>query len=325
MSKMIYRRFGSLSEKVSAMGFGSWAIGGESRWCGQQSGWGPSDDKASMKAIHRALDFGINFFDTANSYGSGKSELILGQALWRRKALICTKIGNRKCASGPAKDFSKAFMEKSLEESLRRLRRDCIDVLLLHSPPDRFDWLNYDYSHLETWKRAGKIRCYGVSCRSVKGAESVVKHRFGEVLEVIYNVLDRRAEKLFPIIQRRNIAFIARVPLASGFLTRKRIQHCPNFVKTDHRAYLSKAELNWRFRSAKKLSFLDAMPGGISCSALRFCLSQFGVSTTIPGMRSVQQVEENASALNYPSLSPRIVSRIKRTIPKVYQGWIFNH
>jgi aryl-alcohol dehydrogenase-like predicted oxidoreductase len=288
-------------------------------------GWGSQDREESKRAVRRALDLGVNFFDTADVYGQGISEMILGEVLPSASpdVVICTKYGIRETETGQAtRDFSPAWLERCIEGSLKRLRRDRVDVLLLHSPPDDFNWSTFDRGPLEKLVKEGKIRCYGTSCRGYRGAENVLSHRFGSVIEAIYNVLDRRMEnKVLPQAQLMNIGVIARVPLASGFLTGKYIKSPPHFESNDFRSTFSADEIQWRWEAARKLSFLDDLPGKMTSSALRFCLSHPGISTVIPGMRSVRQVEDNvlATALGPLPLDSR--QDIERLVPQIFGGW----
>lgn len=320
---MKYRFFKPLEERISLLAFGTWAIGGVSRLGGSQAGWGPVDDRESVRALRRALELGVTFFDTADVYGKGHSERLLGKTLrGHLDARVCTKFGIRESRRGPVfKDFSAPYLRKCVDESLERLKRDHIDVLLLHSPPDDFEWSTYDRTGLEALKKAGKIRCYGVSCRSVAGAKHVLRHRFGEVLEVIYNVLDRRAEALFPQIVNRGMGLLARVPLASGFLSSKCLNSVPRFPKTDYRAYLKPDEIAWRRKMAKRLQFLEAEKGGMAAAALRFCANSEAVTSVLAGMRSVEQVDHNVAAFAGRSLPLAIANQIRRTVPCVYRGW----
>src|SRR5262249_23173839 len=149
-------------------------------------------------------------------------------------------------------DFTAAWLNESVEKSLRRLRRERLDVLLLHSPPDDFDWSSFDGAPLERLQRDGKICCFGVSCRSALGAERVLAAGFGSVLEIIYNAVDRRAEaKILPDAEAAGYAIVARVPLASGFLAGGYGTSPESFSSTDFRSTLAAEEVAWRARSAE--------------------------------------------------------------------------
>jgi aryl-alcohol dehydrogenase-like predicted oxidoreductase len=323
---MQYRFFPPLERTVSAVGFGTWALGGEKYFGGREIGWGPVDSQEAERAVNLALDQGINFFDTADIYGGGRAEETLGKVFSERHSdvVVCTKFGNREDASGKAiKDFSAHWLNHSVHESLKRLQRDWLDILLLHGPPESMVWNGFDVEPLERLVESGKIRCYGVSSQSVSGACSVVRYGLGSVSEFIYNVLDRRAEdKLLPLALQEQTGCIARVPLASGFLTNSRVSQEPEFAETDFRAHLSQEERAWRLESAKKLAFLCDAPGGLEGSALRFCLSHPGIGTVIPGMRTQKQVERNLRIADQGPLAPEVLEKIQYLIPKPYAGWL---
>ena len=323
---MKYRYFPPLNRSVSTIGFGTWALGGEKVFGGQEIGWGPSDPQEAEQAVRAALDHGVNFFDTADIYGGGHAEETLGRVFAEVKpdVVVCTKFGNRETADGGViKDFSKEWLSQSVDGSLKRLQRECLDILLLHGPPDDFAWQDFDVDPLERLVKSGKIRCYGVSSRSVLGAFAVAKHGIGNVLEFIYNLLDRRAEEaLLPLAVQNGVGCIARVPLASGFLTNRRVAQEPKFGTTDFRAHLSDEDRAWRIESAKKLAFLCDYPGGLECSALRFCLSHPGIGTVIPGMRTREQVARNVQAGDEGPLENEVLEKIRSLIPEPYSGWV---
>ena len=311
---------------TSRIGFGTWQFGGPNVVDGNPTGWGEVDKAEAIRAVHVALDQGINFFDTADSYGRGQSETIL-QAAFSQKpasdALVCTKFGNRQTPEGQSvQDYSPAYLNEAVDASLRRLGRDTLDLLLLHSPPDAFDWSNYDSTPFDELKKAGKIRAYGVSSRSVYGAKRVLESGFGSALEVIYNALDRRADELlFTAPNADDYFFIGRVPLASGFLNSAYLTQEPVFPTDQYRHYLPDRDRNWLVESVRKLAFLDEEPGGIATSALRFSLSNEQVGVVIPGMRNERQVLANRRAENLGPLSTELLARIRESVPDVAEHW----
>lgn len=320
---MIYRYLDCIKRDVSVIGFGTWAFGGETLLGGRATGWGPSDDGESIRAIDQAIEMGVNFFDTADMYGRGRSETVLGNALKNRKdAIICTKFGSRETeASEGFQDFSPEWVRSAVEGSLRRLRRETIDILLMHSPPAQFSFSSYDYSVFDDLKKQGKIKAWGISCKSVSHAEEALQSGAGEVYEILYNALDRRAEKLFPELLKRNVSVIARVPLASGFMTGKFLKDQPHFLKTDIRSSLPDEAVKWLNHSVRQLHFLSEEPGGLAVSALRFCFSHPAISTVIPGMRSVEQVKQLCEAGDRPVLSDEVLQKIAAAVPEVFSQW----
>lgn len=314
---MEYRRFGGLDAEVSHLGFGAGGKGYR---------WGPADPEAFRGAVHQALDLGVSFFDTSDSYGEGLSEELLGSTLAERTdtpTVICTKFGIRyREDGGHDKDFSSEWLGAAVEASLRRLRRETIDVLLLHSPPDDFDYDAYDPAPLEELRRAGKIRCYGVSALGHVGAERAVESGFGSVVEVIYNVFDRRAESpLFERARRRDVGVIVRTPLGTGFLTRRGLGS-DELAADDVRRGLPAEDVAWRRAAARKLAFLDDEPGGLSASALRFAAWHDAVTTVIPGMSNARQVRDNHDAVTRGALPTALVAAIRTAVPDVFPGWV---
>ena len=316
--------------EIARLGLGTWQFGGPNYVDNKPTGWGATDEAAAVRAIHRALDEGVHFIDTADSYGAGKSETIIGQAFashadssGRLPVEVCTKFGNRRNANGESvQDYSATYLTEAVEASLRRLRRDTLDVLLLHSPPDSFDWAAYDTEPFEALVRAGKIKAYGVSSRSVYGAKRVMEARFGSVLEVIYNALDRRAETVLwtdPVSGAYR--FIARVPLASGFLKATYLSEDPVFPPDQYRHYLPDRDRDWLLGSTRKLAFLDELEGGISASAIRFCLSHPAVSVVIPGIRSDGQVMSHVRAARLGPLTNETLDQIEAAVPDVPPHW----
>lgn len=310
----------------SRIGFGTWQLGGDSTFGGKPNGWGVIDEQEAKRAILFALENGIAFFDTADGYGKGRSEEILGQTIANNpKAIICTKFGNREDEFGIAyQDFSAQWLQTAVENSLRRLKRETIDILLLHSPPDNFNWINYDITPLENLIQTGKIRSYGVSNKTHKGVENVINHNFGTTVEAIYNALDRRVSaNVLPLCETKNYNFIARVPLASGFLTEKTLfNEAKPLSVNDFRNNFTADITKWFIEQTTKLSFLNDLEGGISVSALRFCLSNPAVSVVIPGMRNVKQVEQALLAQKLGALSEEILEKIKQKVPTVFAGWL---
>ena len=315
---------------IGRLGLGTWQLGGPA-WVGDKpTGWGAVDEAQAVRAVHRALNEGIRFIDTADSYGNGQAETLVSQALASYSGAlgtlpvaICTKFGNRRDATGqPVQDYSPTYLTAAVDASLRRLQRDHLDVLLLHSPPDNFDWGTYDPAPFDALVQAGKVGAYGVSSRSVYGASRVMDARFGSVLEVIYNALDRRAEAvLFDRPDAAAYRFIARVPLASGFLNATYLTHDPVFPPDQYRHYLPARDRDYLLHSTRQLAFLNDLDGGISASALRFCLSHPAVAVVIPGMRSEAQVTQLARAARLGTLPADVLDQIKRAVPDVPPHW----
>ena len=317
---MNYRTLGRTGLEVSEVSFGAWAVGGPAKLGDIEIGWGEVDDATSMRAIERAYDLGVNFFDTADVYGAGHSEEVLGQAFAGRrdKVIIASKVGNRTLASGEwAKDFSKDWILQAIDESLSRLRTDYVDLYQLHTAQEVDDYTDDTFEALEAIKSAGKIRFYGVSIGPYQQGPPVIRNTNADTIQVIYNILSRGPEEdLLPLAQERNVGIIARVPLASGFLTGKFTKDTA-FPPNDHRARLYPPEkIEATVEAVGRLKFLTA--GGrktLAQAALQYCLAHPAVSCVIPGAKTPEQAADNAAASDGVLLSEEELARIRSLIP----------
>jgi aryl-alcohol dehydrogenase-like predicted oxidoreductase len=320
------RPLGKTGIQVSEIGFGTWPIGGPSFHSGNPTGFGKNlDDRSALLTLRLAIDQGYTFFDTSPLYGSGRSEELLGQLDSRKELVICTKYGVRYGEDGSKiQDYSKAELEQSVTSSLKRLKRDTIDVLLLHSPPNDFDWGKFDFAPLDSLKSRGIIRAYGISAHGNQGAQRFLEavKSSAHVIEVLYHCLNRSAEKqVLGLAEQADCGLIVRVPLASGFLTPAGLESCLTASSDDYRSKYSPAELQWRYDAVAKLKFLNDLPGGIATSALRFCLSRQNVSSVIPGITSLSHVAASRQASELGPLSPDILRQIEAVIPEPYAFW----
>jgi aryl-alcohol dehydrogenase-like predicted oxidoreductase len=298
---MHYRPLGTTDLKVSEIGFGGWAIGGSADAGGIPLGWGRTNDDESLAAIRRARDLGVTFFDTADSYGYGRSESLLGIVLSRKRqdVVIATKAGVVRDAEGRArKDFSRTHLSHAVDGSLRRLRTDYIDLYQLHNPT--LDDLKRDDLHeaMSRLQEVGKIRYWGVSITTPEEGLEIVNRGWGYSLQVLYNVLNQApARELFPLAKQKGYGIVARVPLASGLLTGK-FRPDTTFAGDDVRQnFLTPKRLEEvlpRVDEAK--SIIGGTARSLAEGALRFVLASDAVSTSIPGMRNVRQVEMNVAA-----------------------------
>jgi len=298
---MQYRELGRTGIKVSVIGFGAWAIGGTSAASGTPLGWGRTSDDESLAAIRRARDLGVNFFDTSDSYGFGRSESLLGIVLsrTRHETVLATKVGVVRTSSGEIKkDFSRAHIFHAVDGSLKRLRTDYIDLYQVHNPS--IDDLRRDeiQDAMERLQDAGKIRFWGVSVSTPEEGMEVVQRSWGHALQVLYNVLNQApAEHLFPLAKEKGYGIIVRVPLASGLLTGK-FRADTVFPADDVRQnFLTPRRLQ---EATDRVDEVKSIIGGtarnLSEGALRFVLAHDAVSTTIPGARTVHQVDMNVAA-----------------------------
>lgn len=298
---MQHRELGRTGIKVSVIGFGGWAIGGAAEASGTPLGWGRTSDDESLAAIRRARDLGVNFFDTADSYGFGRSESLLGIVLSRKRqdVVIATKVGIVRTASGELrKDFSKQHIFHAVDGSLKRLRTDYIDVYQMHNPP--IDVLRREeiQEAMEMLQDAGKIRFWGVSVSTVEEALEIVNRGWAHALQVLYNILNQEpARDLFPLAKEKGYGIIARVPLASGLLTGK-FRADAQFAADDVRQnFLTPRRLEEALRRVDEVrSIVGGSARSLAEAALRFVISNDAISTTIPGAKNAHQVEMNVTA-----------------------------
>ena len=302
---MKYRPLGSTGLTVSEIGFGAYPIGGSYDLDGRPHGWSGIDEHASAEAVAAALDSGVNFFDTADIYGLGRSEELLGRLLSpvRNRCVVATKVGNVRRADGSwDRDFSSDHIFSSIETSLIRLRTDWIDVYQLHNPA--WDIINRGdvFDCLDKLKREGKIRFYGVSVSHVCEAVFLIKKRRVDTIQLVFNLLHQEPSLgLLNLAERQGIGVVVREPLESGILTGKYTLHS-QFDIHDHRsnfpvAYLS--QLNRKVDALRPLAQRCNLT--LPAYALQYCLSHDGVSTVIAGARNAEQVRQNAAVSN---LSP---------------------
>ncbi len=298
---MQVRDLGRTGIRVSAIGFGGWAIGGAAGASGTPLGWGRTSDDESLAAIRRARDLGVTFFDTADSYGFGRSESLLGIVLSRKRndVVIATQVGIVRTAAGEMrKDFSKQHIFHAVDGSLKRLRTDYIDLYQTHNPT--LDELRREeiQEAMEMLQDAGKIRSWGISISTPEEGMEIVERGWAHTIQVLYNILNQApARELFPAAQAKGYGIIARVPLASGLLTGK-FRPDSQFAADDVRQnFLTQRRLQ---EAVDRVDEAKAIIGGsarnLAEAALRFVLAHEAVSTTIPGARSVHQVETNAAA-----------------------------
>jgi aryl-alcohol dehydrogenase-like predicted oxidoreductase len=316
MTDMRYRTLGRTGLKVSEIGFGAWGIG-KSMWLGAQ-------DAESLKALHRAADLGVNFIDTAIAYGDGHSERLVGQFVKERKEriIVATKIPPKNGRWPAAKDtpladaFPADYIIERTETSLRNLGVDSIDLQQLHvwtdSWVDEPEW----YTALTKLRRDGKIRFFGVSINDHDPASAMKLVASGKVdaVQVIYNIFDQSPEqKFFPLCQKMSVGVLARVPLDEGGLTGT-ITATTTFPEGDWRNNYFRGDRKRRVaeRVERLRPLLGPESGTIAELALRFCLHDPAVSTVIPGMRSVANVEANCAVSGGRPLKPETVAALRK-------------
>ncbi len=327
---MEYRTFGRTGWNIATVGFGAWAIGGS---------WGEVDDKVSYAALNRALDLGVNFFDTADVYGDGRSERLIARLKRERREpfYIVTKAG-RRLDPHIAKGYNRQNLSAFVERSLQNLEMDTLDLVQLHCPPTEVYYMPEVFDVLDGLVKQGKIRYYGVSVEKVEEALKAIEFPNVQSVQIIFNIFRQRpAELFFPEAKRRKVGILARVPLASGLLTGK-LSSTSTFAEDDHRAYNRHGEAFDRGETFSGVDYetgLQAVeelrplvPSGMSMAqfALRWILMFDAVSTVIPGAKNPQQEEQNAAAADLPPLNPETMQKVaaiyeQRIKPLVHQYW----
>jgi len=306
---MKYRVLGKTGLKVSEVGFGAWAIGGNDHG----NSYGPTDDKLSLAAIGRALELGCNFFDTADVYGHGHSEKLLGQALkeHRSEVIIATKVGGDFYHGTPRMNFNSDYIEFALGKSCERLGTDYIDLYQLHNPPIQLIKDGRVFKILDRLKALGKIRHYGISIHDPQ--EGLLAMRAGELgaIQVAFNILRQEAKnQLFREATRNNVGIIAREPLANGFLAGK-LKAESIFPRGDIRHNFPPDYISQLTLATDRLRFLESNCRTIAQAALRFVLDHKDISTVIPGAKTPEQVDEDFASSELPSLTGEDLLRIK--------------
>jgi aryl-alcohol dehydrogenase-like predicted oxidoreductase len=327
---MQYRELGRTGWKVSTVSFGAWAIGGT---------WGNVDDDESFAALNRALDLGVNFFDTADVYGDGRSERLLAKLRRERQEpfYVATKVGRR---SDPhvASAYHKKNLNAFVERSLKNLEVDALDLLQLHCPPTEVFYMPDVFEALDGLVTAGKLRYYGVSVEKVEEALKAIEYPNVQSVQIIFNIFRQRPMELFfREAQRREVGVLARLPLSSGMLAGK-MTRSSSFEKDDHRAGNRQGEWFDRGETFSGLDFdtgLQAVeelrplvPAGLSMAqmSLRWILMEPAVTCTIPGAKRPSQVEENVRAADLPPLPDETMYKIRSIYerlvrPQVHHYW----
>lgn len=302
---MKYRTLGKTNLIVSEIGFGAWAIGGPAMAGKIPIGWGKVDDAESKKAILKAVERGINFFDTADFYGLGHSEEILGETLQSRwnEIILATKVGHELLPDGSINlNYSKNYILQACEKSLKRLKRDYIDVYQLHSAKVEHLETGECIEAMELLKQQGKIRFWGISLNTYKPEAEMkflAERNLGDTIQVVLNVINQIAlDEVIPLASKLNYGIIARMPLQFGLLTGK-FTETTTFSSDDHRSFRLNSELLKKSLQSLKPFFelskkYNVSPGHL---ALSFVMNHKEISTVIPGIRTEEQAVLNTTDL----------------------------
>jgi len=327
---MKYRPLGRTGWNVSEVSFGAWAIGGA---------WGKVSEKDALAALHQAVDSGANFIDTADVYGNGRSERLIAQVRKQRTEtiVVATKAG-RRLPRQTVEGYSRKNLTSWVEDSLRNLSADALDLLQLHCPPTELYYQPEVFAILDDFVKAGKIRYYGVSVEKIEEALQALQWPNVQSVQIIFNCFRQRpAEVFFARAKEKRVGILARVPLASGLLTGK-LQATSTFPADDHRNFNRHGEA---FDVGETFSGVDydlglqaveeirrLLPTGVSMSqfALRWILMFDAVSCAIPGGKRPEQVAENCLASDLPALSAETMNQVRRIYdekirPRVHERW----
>jgi aryl-alcohol dehydrogenase-like predicted oxidoreductase len=301
--------------RVSEVSFGAWAIGGS---------WGPVRDEESYAALNRAVDLGVNFIDTADVYGDGRSEQLIGRLLNERKeeVFVATKAG-RRLSPHTADGYNRTNLEAFVDRSLRNSGVDCIDLLQLHCPPTEVYYRPEVFRALDELKRKGKIRYYGVSVEKVAEALKATEYADLQSVQIIFNMFRLKpATDFFPTAKERKVGVIVRVPLASGLLAGK-ITSQTKFPEDDHRNFnrqgqafdmgetFSGVNLETGLKAVEELKTIVPQGATLAQIALRWILMFDSVTCAIPGAKRPEQVDENVEAAVLPPLSVADMSKVQ--------------
>jgi aryl-alcohol dehydrogenase-like predicted oxidoreductase len=325
------RIFGRVGRAVSEIGFGAWAIG---------ASWGEVDDTAAKQALHAALDAGVTFIDTADVYGDGHSERLIAGVLKERggeRPYVATKAG-RRLPTQVVEGYTYDNLAGWIERSLRNLAVDTLDLVQLHCPPtDLYDRPDVFHS-LDRLKEQGKIRDYGVSVERIDEAMRAIAFPGVVSVQIIFNIFRQRPAALFfAEARKRQVAVIARVPLASGLLSGK-FRADSTFEETDHRQFNRNGEafdVGETFSGVpydvglKAVERLRPLLGGdttMARFALRWILMFDAVTVAIPGARNAEQAQSNAMAADLPPLSDAVMAELRAIYdedirPHVHARW----
>ena len=327
---MEQRLLGKTGFSASVIGFGAWAIGGD---------WGDVDDDTSLAALHAAVDAGVNFIDTADVYGDGRSERLVARLRRERpeQLFIATKAGRRAPAQR-VEEYRPEQLAAWVERSRENLETERLDLVQLHCPPTDLYYHPEIFAVLDDLVAADVIANYGVSVERVEEALKAIEYPGVATVQIIYNIVRQRpAERFFPLARERGVGVIVRVPLASGLLTGK-ITAGTTFAENDHRNYnrhgeafdvgetFSGVRLETGLAVVDKLRSLCGPDEDLVRLALRFCYSDPAVSTVIPGAKRPDQARANAEAGSAGVLDAGLLAALRdlygeMVAPEVHQRW----
>jgi aryl-alcohol dehydrogenase-like predicted oxidoreductase len=319
---MNYRTLGRTGYRISEVSLGAWQIGAD---------WGHVAESDSIKLLHEAADAGINFFDTADVYGDGRSERLIAEVIRDRKEtiVVATKAG-RRLQPHTAEGYNRGNLTAFVERSLKNLQREALDLVQLHCPPTEVYYRPEVFGALDDLKRSGKLLHYGVSVEKVEEALKAIEYKGVETIQIIFNIFRQRPGDLFfSEAMKKNAGIIVRLPLSSGLLSGKINRHT-QFSPDDHRQFnrngeqfdkgetFSGVDFNVALDAVERLRKLVPEGTGMAAFALRWILDHEAISCVIPGARNSEQVRTNASA---STLAP-LPEATRRAIDEIYSDSI---
>lgn len=299
---MKYKKYIKDSINISEIGLGAWQLG-------QNSGWKSMTEIEAIKLVHKSLDFGINFFDTAPNYGHGTGEERLGKAIKaidRSKIVINTKFGHTDTGT---LNFSSDYIRESLEGSLKRLQVDYVDSLIIHNPPSEyFDGNKNDhYEILEKLIEEGKIKAYGASIDTYEDMKLLMETTNSKVIEAFFNIFHQDTLRGFEMAKNKEVGIIVKIPLDSGWLTGKyNIESRFN----DIRSRWSKEDIKTRANLVNKVRTIIGAEENLAQIAIAFCLAYDAVSTVIPGNVNIEQLTSNVQSADI-SISQNLIEKLE--------------
>jgi aryl-alcohol dehydrogenase-like predicted oxidoreductase len=319
-----HRELGRTGRRISEIGFGAWAIGGDA--------WGGTDDRESLAALHRAVDLGVDFVDTADVYGDGHSERLIGRLRRERgeELVVATKAG-RRLSPHVAGGYDRANLTAFVERSLANLGMEALDLLQLHCPPSEVYHMPEVFAVLDDLVAAGKVRHYGVSVERIDEALRAVEYPGVQSVQVVFNMFRLRpAEEFFAVARERRVGILARVPLASGLLTGK-LRPDTRFGESDHRSFnrhgeafdqgetFSGVDYEAGLRAVEELRGLVPPGASMAQLALRWILMFPEVTAAIPGARDARQAEDNVRAAELEPLSDETMRRVREVYDRHFR------
>jgi len=300
---MNYNRYIKDSIKVSEIGLGAWQLG-------NNCGWQNMSEKEAIKLVEKALEYGINFFDTAPNYGNGTGEDRLGKALKcvdRGKIVINTKFGHTDTG---ITNFNSDYIRESLEGSLKRLQVDYVDSLIIHNPPSGYldGNKNDHYEILERLIEEGKIKAYGASLDTFEDMKLLMNTTNAEVIEAFFNILHQDSSRAFAMAKEKEVGIIAKIPLDSGWLSGK---YNAESTFYDIRNRWSRQDIKTRANLVKRVKEIVKSKNNLAHKAIAFCLAYDAVSTVIPGNVNLEQLRSNVESVNNP-LPKKLVEKLEK-------------